>query len=143
MSNFNPNATSFDEGIQRIRSALDEIGFQSKGEILTSRHDSMRKVEKLLAVDNVPDGFSKWQLPVFLDGPSQLYVSVGNPGVDVPEHSHDGGDGFRYIVSGSVIYEGVELVQGDWMFIPGGKKYRLKIGDRGALMCYCYCCSCA
>ena len=47
------------------------------------------------------------------------------PGTEVPEHSHDEGDGFRYIVSGSIIYNGQELLAaGDWMFIPKGKKIR-------------------
>ena len=143
MSSFKPNAMTFDQGIERIKSALSKAGAGRAGEILTSRDDAMRKATKLLQVQNIPGGFTKWQLPVFMDCRSQLFVSVGAPGTDVPEHSHDEGDGFRYIVSGSIIYNGQELVQGDWMFIPKGKKYSIKVGERGTTMCYCYCCCCA
>ena len=143
MSTFKPNALTFAQGIERIKTANEKAGYRPTGRITTSKDKEVVVAQEALLVSNVPDGFKKWQLPVFLDKPSQLFVSIGTPDVEVPEHSHDEGDGFRYIVSGSIIYNGRELTAGDWMFIPAGQKYSMKIGERGALMCYCYCCCCA
>lgn len=140
---FNPNHLTFDQGISRIKDAYAKAKVARVSGIATSRDPEMQSVSAILRVENVPPGFKKWQLPVFLDGPSQLFVSVGDPDTVVPPHSHDEGDGLRYIVSGSVIYNGKELTQGDWMFIPKGKKYDMTIGPRGATMMYCYRCCCA
>lgn len=143
MSKFQPNAMTFDQGLERIRAALANTGYSGRGAIVTSKDKAMREATRLLKVDNVPEGFTKYQLPVYMDGPTQLFISVGAPGVEVPEHSHDEGDGFRYIVSGSIVYNGQELTAGDWMFIPKGQKYSITIGDLGSIQCYCYQCCCA
>ena len=141
---FRPNALTFEQGIERIHAALAKTGGKSPaGRILTSRDEDMRRATKELEVRNVPEGFTKWQLPVFLSKASQLYVSEGAADTRVPEHSHDEGDGFRYILAGSIIYDGQELSEGDWMFIPQGRKYSFTVGRLGVKMCYCYCCSCA
>lgn len=144
MSSFEPNALTFDQGLERIHKALGDAGIsRDRNEIVTSQDEAIRRASRELEVRNVPDGFKKWQLPVYLDRPSQLFISAGAPDTEVPEHSHDEGDGFRYIASGSVIYEGKELVAGDWMFIPKGRKYSMRVGPRGVTICYCYCCCCA
>jgi mannose-6-phosphate isomerase-like protein (cupin superfamily) len=141
---FNPNAVTFDEGLERIRRAQADLGLNQKTEILTSRDKIAREAQHLLTVTNVPDSrFTKWQLPVYLERPSQLFITVAEPGIEVPEHSHDEGDGIRFIVSGSIHYGEHELTAGDWMFVPAGAKYSFRVGIFGAVMCYCYCCSCA
>jgi hypothetical protein len=139
---FNPNRLTFEEGVERIRRAVEEAEL-SRDTIVTSRDDAALKAMDSLAVDNVPAGFRKWQLPVFLNRASQLYISVGEPGVKVPRHAHEEGDGIRFIAGGSIIYEDKELSAGDWMFIPAGQPYSFEVGRVGAIMCYCYCCSCA
>ncbi|MEO7573504.1 MAG: cupin domain-containing protein [Acidimicrobiales bacterium] len=141
-SDFNPNRLSFEEGLDRIRQAAGgDLG--TKGRVLTSRDDSAIRARDSLAVDNVPAGFVKWQLPVYLSAPSQLFVTVAEPGAKARAHSHDEGDGIRFIAGGSIIFEGTELVPGDWMFIPGGTHYDFEVGPNGAIMCYCYSCCCA
>ncbi len=140
---FKPNALTFDQGLERIQAALKAARVRLGDEIVTSRNPRVRKVMELLRVKNIPDGFKKWQLPVYLDGPSQLFLSIGAPDTIVPRHSHDEGDGIRFIIGGSIIYNKVELTEGDWMFIPKGKTYDFKVGPGGASMCYCYCCCCA
>jgi hypothetical protein len=141
---FNPNAVSFDAGLERLRAFAEKTGFDQSEGIVTSRSRVGREATRLLKVANVPDsGFSKWQLPVYLDRASQLFITVAQPGLDVPEHSHDEGDGIRFIVAGSIEYDGTELTAGDWMFVPQGKQYSFTVGDLGAIMCYCYCCCCA
>jgi mannose-6-phosphate isomerase-like protein (cupin superfamily) len=141
---FNPNRLTFDEGVQRLREAAEKAKLDQRSEILTSRDEAVDEAVQLLEVGNVPDsGFKKWQLPVYLERPSQLYITVAAPDTEAPEHSHDDGDGIRFIVSGSIHHEGQELTAGDWMFIPAGARYSFRVGRLGACMCYCYCCCCA
>lgn len=143
MEKFDPNALSFDEGLDRIKRIAEGSGFSPDQGILTSRDESVAPVIEKLRVQNVPEGFTKWQLPVYLPSASQLYISVAEPGAEVPTHSHREGDGIRFIAGGSITYEGKELTQGDWMYIPAGREYTFEVGRFGAIMCYCYCCSCA
>ena len=142
MAGFNPNNLTFEEGLDRIRKTTGGRYLGGK-EIVTSRDDNMASVTRELRTRNVPDGFTKWQLPVALDGPSQFFMSYAAPEITVPPHSHDEGDGLRIIVSGSIIYDGKELGPGDWMYIPRGTRYDFKVGEKGAGMAYCYQCCCA
>src|SRR5438045_518400 len=140
---FNPNKLTFEQGIDRIKDAIKKAGARIDGKILTSRDPAARKLSESLRVKNIPDGFKKWQLPVYMDGPSQMFLSIGAPDIDVPLHSHDEGDGLRVIIGGSIIYDGTELTEGDWMFIPKGTRYKFKVGPGGASLFYCYQCCCA
>jgi hypothetical protein len=145
MSNekFDPNQITFDEGLTRIQRGVKKAKVKLDGRVLTSRDEDVRKATLLLQVDNVPDGVRKWQLPISLNAPSQLFISTAAANTKVPAHSHRDGDGIRFIIAGSIIYKGVELTAGDWMFIPKGKGYSFDVGAHGATMGYCYCCSCA
>ena len=53
--------------------------------------------------------------PVYLNRESNFFLSFAAPGIKVPEHSHDEGDGIRVILSGSLTYGGHQLTAGDWM----------------------------
>ncbi|MEU7525455.1 cupin domain-containing protein [Saccharothrix sp. NPDC042600] len=139
---FNPNQVTFDEGLVRIQQVVERVRLDTT-KVVTSRQDDVAEAIKLLTVSAVPGGFRKWQLPVYLNRASQLFITVAEPDVEVPEHAHEEGDGIRFIVSGSITYDGEELSSGDWMYIPQGQKYSFKVGPRGATMCYCYCCCCA
>lgn len=140
---FKPNALTFAQGVQRVEGANKKAGFDYKSKITTSRDKGAVSATKSLIVSNVPGGFKKFQLPVVIDGASQVFLSVGAPDTKVPAHSHDEGDGLRFITSGSIIYNGQELTAGDWMYIPKGKKYSFEVGPHGATMFYCYQCCCA
>ena len=142
-SKFNPNRLTFDDGIDRIEKALSKVGVKLKGKIITSRDSAMPKLKEALKVTNVPAGFRKYQLPVALRCESQMFVTVADPGIKAPRHVHKEGDGIRFIAGGSIIHEGKELTSGDWMFVPAGVPYSFEVGPQGAIMCYCYCCSCA
>lgn len=98
---FNPNRLTFEESLERIRGAVDEAGLR-EGAIITSKDEAAVRAMDALAVDNVPDGFKKWQLPVYLGEPSQMFISVAEPGVKVPTHAHEEGDGIRFIAGGSI-----------------------------------------
>jgi len=140
---FDPNQVKFDEGLKRLESAARKLGIDPRKSILTSRDRIAAEARRALMISNVPGGFTKWQLPVYLDKPSQLYITTAAPNAEVAEHSHNEGAGVRFIAGGSILYNGQELTAGDWMYIPAGIKYSFKVGDFGATMCYCYCCSCA
>jgi|SRR6266699_673466 len=139
---FNPNVLSFEEGIARLNRILEKEGLHPHEHITTSRDEKVDHLREVLKVTNVPRGFQKWMLPVHLTGPSQLYISVAEPHAEAPLHSHDEGNGIRFIISGSITYNGQELTAGDWMFIPKGAQYSMKVGPFGAVMGYCYQCCC-
>lgn len=133
---------TFEEGLNRLQRILEKEGLDPQKHITTSRDEKVAPLREALKVTNVPKGFQKWMLPVYMSSPSQLYISIAEPNAEAPSHSHDEGDGIRFMISGSIIYNGQELTAGDWMYIPKGAKYSMKAGPFGAAMCYCYCCCC-
>lgn len=138
---FTPTHIPFKDGVARINEALEKVGVKLGKRILTSRDPEAIKLCNLLSIDkDLPQGFRKWQLPFHLDG-GQFFITTAEPGAKVGEHAHED-DGVRFIVSGSVFYDGIELTAGDWMYLPKGAKYSLEVGPLGAAMCYCYCCCC-
>jgi redox-sensitive bicupin YhaK (pirin superfamily) len=141
--NFDPNQLTCDEGLKRIERGSEQAVIKLERRILTSKDEDVAKLTSVLKVSNIPEGFQKWQLPVYLDSPSQLFISTAAPGSTVPKHMHREGDGIRFIISGSIFYNGQELTAGDWMFIPAGHAYSFDVGKFGVTMCYCYCCCCA
>jgi hypothetical protein len=144
---FDPNRLPFVRCTEQIQEAVRGAGLQSTetglahgGKVLTSRDEPVDKVTKALGIDNVPGGFHKWQLPVFFNEPTHLFVTVAEPGSVSPRHSHDEGPGIRFIASGSINHEGRELTAGDWMYVPAGAPYSFTTGRFGATMFYCYSC---
>jgi hypothetical protein len=87
---FGQNWLSFEEGLERIHWAIEEVDFQPS-HIVTSRDDVAVELRRLLGVDDVLPGIEQWQLPIYMNGPSQFFITVGQPRVKVPTHSHDKG----------------------------------------------------
>jgi len=140
---FNPNTSTLAECIDDLRMFQKEHRINPK-KIITSRHPGVAKTAfNELRVRNVPNGFTKTRLPIFFENPTTLYMTVAEPGAKAPKHSHDEGDGIRFMMSGSIRYGKEELTAGDWMFIPAGQPYEFEVGPLGAVMCYCYSCCCA
>lgn len=142
MENFNPNQVSFKQGSENVQEFLKKAKVDIHEQILTSRDKLSERLKEAMQIKNVPRGFKKWQLPFLLE-PTQIFITQADPGAKVGRHAHEEGDGLRFITQGSIIYEGKELTAGDWMFIPAGKDYEFEVGPHGAIMGYCYCCSCA
>lgn len=140
---FDPNRSTVAACLERVQEALKTQGRRLNSGIVTSRDPDARELRRLLAIDNVPAGFRKYQLPVVLPEQSFMFITVAEPEVESPSHSHDEGDGIRFIAGGSIIFNDTELIAGDWMFVPRGEKYSFRAGPQGAIMCYCYCCCCA
>ena len=141
MEKFDPNQVTFAEGEVRVERVLRSLKVDKRA-IMTSQDPIAEKLKKALPVANVPKGFVKWQLP-FVFPRGQFFFTQATAGAEVAEHAHEEGDGVRFIVGGSIVYEGKELKSGDWMYIPQGARYKFKVGANGASMCYCYCCCCA
>ena len=138
---FNPNQRTLADCQAEIRKFQQRKGIKTD-RIITSRMVNIWK-EPDLSVKNVPGGFNKAILPIYFETGSTFYISSAGPGVTVPKHSHDEGPGLRFIVSGSIIFDGQELSEGDWMYLPAKAPYEFVVGPRGVTMCYCYCCCCA
>ncbi len=84
-NNFNPKKhISFSEGARKVNEALKEVEVDIRSRIFTSRDKEAIQLVNLLKVENIPNGFKKWQLPIVLEN-SQLFISIGQPDVDVPE----------------------------------------------------------
>ena len=141
MAKFNPNEVTFAEGAVRVERVLAAQKINVDSKILTSQDRESRALRELLPVSAVPEGFKKWQLPFVFDK-AQFFMTEAAPGADANEHAHEGGSGIRFILSGSITHNGVELKAGDWMYIPRGARYSFKVGPHGATMGYRYQCCC-
>lgn len=142
MAKFDPNQISFAQGAVRVEGVVAKHRLPTATKVLTSKDKAVVESLHDLSVTNVPKGFTKTQLP-FVFQQSQFFVSRAEAGAKVAEHAHDGGDAIRFVLDGSITYQGVELKAGDWMFIPKGVPYAIDIGRLGATMGYCYQCCCA
>ena len=60
--NFKPNACTYEDGIDRINSALKKTKTNSfiKDQISTSKDDYLKDLLDDLVVTNIPDNFKKW-----------------------------------------------------------------------------------
>lgn len=88
-----------------------------------------------------PAGWQSWQLPVYIRSKVTFYfLQVAQPGAILPEHEHEVAQ-FRIVISGELLYNGIELKGGDWIYTPKGAKYTLSVGTNPARPCiilYCY-----
>jgi hypothetical protein len=135
MKAFTPEELTFEQGIQRIRTALKKAGLDLENSIVTSRDPSAQSLRKQLKMKNLPKGSEMWQLPVVLNH-SLLFLSVMAPNAKMTRHRHEQGPVFRLVISGSIIYDGKELTVGDWMYVPKGKSYSFEAGPLGAAVFY-------
>lgn len=81
---FNPNQVTFDEGLQCTERAVESVGLAGD-RVLTSQDEDVAEAARLLTVSAVPGGVQEWQLPPSLKAPSQLFITVADPGIDVSE----------------------------------------------------------
>ena len=112
----------------------------SLDEIVTSRSRRMDEVRYAMRRRNQPDGWLSWQLPAYLKSQtSTFFLSTGAPGAVLPGHAHEFGQ-LRIVLSGGVVFNGVELRSGDWIWIPAGKEYSLtaSLNPGGGSTTYAY-----
>jgi hypothetical protein len=142
MADFDPNRNKMSACLERINDLKKKLKIDDS-KIYTSKDFAGIWNEKSALIDNIPGGFNKVILPFMTTGEATFYISSAGPNTEVPKHSHKEGAGIRFIVSGSMIYNGQELTEGDWMYMPAGAVYEFKVGPRGVTIFYCYQCCCA
>jgi hypothetical protein len=129
------------KGVLRVKSALEELNLSIGTEIITSKDPTIAPLWSKLRRDTMPAGFDQWQLPIVLGGgnrPVMSFITFGAPEAVVPVHHHKDDCLFRVIISGSIIWNGIELFQGDWMYIPTGKPYSFSAGRIGCVILHLY-----
>lgn len=145
MSKWNPDESLFEiigeelKGIMRVREALKEIGLDITKEIFTSRDEAVVSMLERLKINVMPLGFEQYQLPILMPSKDTMYfITIGKPNALFPTHQHSRDDGFRVIISGSIIYKGLELNSGDWIYVPQGASYSFKVGPSGCTIFHGY-----
>lgn len=128
-------------GVLYVQEALKSLGPIEK-RVVTSRDPGMREVQESLRRLDMPEGIQKWQLPIVISEgrPSFLFITFSDPNVHVPNHMHPDDAITRVIMSGSVTVDGVELTQGDWVYVPNTIPYSYTAGPLGATMLHIYNC---
>jgi hypothetical protein len=131
----------FSDCVQSVDDALKAVGHSHpRGQrILTSRDRDGAQLRAALDCTNVPQGFSKWQLPYIMSGESASFIAVASAGAKVPSHEHEG-ESDIIVLSGSINLNGQELTSGDWAFIPADIPYSYETGAMGAALARKYRC---
>ena len=120
---------------------LDDLGIDIRNKIYTSRDPDVRKAIKELVVPSLPLGFKQTQLPLLMgmDGePVLVFMTVGEPNAKLPPHRHMKDSLLRFVISGSIFFGDIELIPGDWMSVPKGKRYSYTVGPLGAVTMHLY-----
>jgi mannose-6-phosphate isomerase-like protein (cupin superfamily) len=126
-------------GLSHVKAILDR-NHLNLDEIVTSRTPGWDQAQYELRREHMPPGWETWQLPLFLVGrPTFFFISACAPGAVLPKHQHNV-DQVRIVLSGGMIYNGLELKSGDWMYIPKGKDYTLhaSLNPGGCTIMYAY-----
>lgn len=127
------------EGIIRVREALKTIGLDVSKNIFTSRDDAVVSILERLKINIMPMGFEQYQLPILMPSKDNMYfITTGKPNAQFPTHQHIKDDGFRVIISGSIIYKDLELISGDWIYVPQGASYSFIVGASGCIIFHGY-----
>ncbi|MGH9459315.1 MAG: hypothetical protein ACRD2J_16895 [Thermoanaerobaculia bacterium] len=120
-----------EEYLIRLELALGAIGNEPLAEVITSRDRRLGGHEADLK--GLSEEVRQWTPP--FGGTEDLLTSVtiAGPGSNLGPAAHLEGDAIRFVLNGSVWFAGEELGPGDWLFIPSGAAYRLRVGYRGVI----------
>ena len=127
------------KGVTQVKDALKKRGVRGGRRIVTSMDKGVDETREDLQRTKMHRGWRSWQIPIVL-GPYDTvleFLSVGEPGATVPDHSHEA-DLFRWVIAGSIIYRDFVLTAGHWMYVPKGLSYRLQAGPHGATVAHAY-----
>ena len=61
-------------------------------------------------------------LPLDFSGLQRFYIRERKAGYSMGKHKHNSAS-FRYILSGSIVVDGEQYSEGEWVFIPEGVEY--------------------
>ncbi|SRR6266851_2156268 len=126
-------AEAVDAALKRHNLSIDQI--------LTSRDPGMDMVRYELRRERMPVGWIAWQIPAYLRSKlTHFFIQTALPGAILPAHAHEAAQ-FRLIISGGVLYNGIEFLSGDWIYTPKGASYSLSVSTnpaRPAIVFYAY-----
>ena len=125
-------------GIKAVDDVLTRYNL-SLDRIITSRDLGVDMARYDLRRRKTPPGWQSWQLPLYLLPTKKatfFFIQVAQPGAVLPAHEHEVAQ-FRLIISGGLIYNGIELRGGDWIYTPAGPKgaYSLSVATNPAVPC--------
>lgn len=120
-----------EEYLIRLELVLGALGGGPMREVVSSRDVRLARFGGHLA--RLADEVQRWHPPFSGDDELLASVTVAGPGSDIGPTLHLDGDAVRFVLSGSVRFQGRELESGDWLLIPAGAGYRLRVGYRGVI----------
>lgn len=123
--------TLLEDYLIRLELVLGAVGDEPIAEILSSRDSRLTRHASEL--EQLAEEVRSWAPPFGGDDELLTNVTIAGPGGDIGPTAHLDGDAVRFILSGSLWFRGTELGPGDWMFIPSGSAYRLRVGHRGVI----------
>ena len=125
----------YDHGRIQAAVAQDEQRFDQAATVLTSRDRLATTLMNALPAAGLEPGFHGQLIPIVFGAGIALNVLASADTTTEP-HSHDT-DGFHKILNGTMRVSvpdqdlEVDLGPGDWVWIPAGVRYRLKVGPEG------------
>lgn len=120
-------------GIEEIETVLRNHGL-SLEKTITSRDVGVDMARYDLR-KRQPEGWFSWQLPIYYRSKvTFFFLQMALPGAVLPVHRHDVAQ-FRIVLSGGLIYRGIELRSGDWIYTPPGAEYSLSVATNPGEPC--------
>lgn len=120
-----------EEYLIRLELVLGALGGGSIREVVSSKDPRLARFAGELG--RLAEEARRWEPPFSGDEDLLTSVTVAGPEADIGPTMHLDGDAVRFVLSGSVLFRGKELGPGDWLLIPAGKGYRLRVGYRGVI----------
>ena len=120
-----------EEYLIRLELVLGALGEDSISEVVSSK--DVRLAPFAGELGRLAEEARQWQPPFSSDDDLLTSVTVAGPGADIGPTLHLDGDAVRFVLSGSVWFGGKELGPGDWLVVPAGAGYRLRVGFRGVI----------
>ena len=100
----------------------------SVSEIVSNRTYMDGRSPEALRVTNVPEGVTRWLIPVDMSAFTLQVVTSVAPGARIARHAHDGAM-LRYLTKGSFRLNGVDYKTGDWVLVPHGLPYEMETDE--------------
>ncbi len=120
-----------EEYLIRLELVLGALGTASIQEVISSKDDRLSRFSG--EIGRLAEAAREWEPPFSGDEELLTSVTVAGPGSDIGPTLHLDGDAVRFVLSGSAWFQGKELGPGDWLLIPAGAGYRLRVGYRGVI----------
>ena len=112
-------------------SPLVELG----DKVITSRDKIAIDAMNNMASFGKIRGFHSWQLP-FSFPDANCFITIGEPGLEVPQDLNFPANQLKVVLRGSISYEGMDLISGEWIYIPNGRNCDFKAGLEGVVVIF-------